>query len=267
MRQSVTNRLFLDSLWSGKLWRVWTYLGLQDVRTRFRRSFIGPAWLFVNLGIFIGGAGVVYGIMFGQPMAEFLPYLTAGLVLWNFLLASLTEAGMAFVNAEGYIKQFSYPKQIYLLRTLVALSAVLGVGLCALTALLLIFGKVSVVGWLYAVPGLVLLMVAALSHITIIGYAATRFRDLPHALTGVLQVLFFVTPIMFPISILEERNLKFVFEYNPLYYLMDLVRFPILESEFPPLSHYVVVICYIVVAWCIAWAVARRLDNRIVFLL
>lgn len=267
MQRTAVTRLISDSLWAGRLWRVWTFLGVQDVRTRFRRSLIGPAWLLINLGLFIGGAGVVYGIMFRQPMTEFLPYLTTGLVLWNFLLSSLTEAGMSFVNAEGYIKQFAYPKQIYLLRTLVALSSVLAVGLAALAVLLLLMGKFDIVGWLYAIPGMILLAAAALSHITIVAYTATRFRDLPHALTGVFQVLFFITPIMFPASILQDRGLELVYLFNPLYYLIDVVRFPILEQTFAPWSHYLFALCYIAVCASIGLAIARRLDDRIVFLL
>lgn len=184
-------QLLADAVTSCKLWRVWTFLGVQDIKTRFRRSFIGPVWILINLGIFVGAAGFVYGVMFGQPMSEFLPFLITGFVIWGFLLSSFTEAGGAFVGAEGYIKQFSYPKQIYLLRALVTYSIILLVGFCAIIPMQIVFGRFSALGWLMAIPGLTLLIVAALAHIVISAYLGTRFRDWPYALTGILQVIFF----------------------------------------------------------------------------
>src|SRR4051794_39854691 len=97
--------LLSDSLQALRVWRVWYFLGLQDIRSRFKRSAIGPLWIFVNMFMFVGGAGVLYGVMINQPMKEMLPYLVAGFPIWGAIVSSLTESGWAFVNAEGYIKQ------------------------------------------------------------------------------------------------------------------------------------------------------------------
>lgn len=260
-------QLFADAVTSCRLWRVWTFLGVQDIKTRFRRSFIGPLWILLNLGLFVGGAGVVYGVMFGQPMREFLPFVITGVVIWGFLLSSFTEAGGAFVGAEGYIKQFSYPKQIYLLRALVAYSIVLLIGFCAVILMQIVIGGFEATGWLLAIPGLALLVIAALAHITISAYLGTRFRDWPHALAGLLQVIFFVTPIMYPIKLLQAKHLDFVYKLNPLYYLVDIVRHPILTGSFAPIENYSFALVYILLIWIVAIFVARKLDNRLVFLL
>ncbi|RUX96607.1 MULTISPECIES: ABC transporter permease [unclassified Mesorhizobium] len=262
-----TEQLYNDALASLKLWRVWTFLGVQDIKARFRRSFIGPLWILLNLAFFVGGAGFVYGVMFGQPMADFLPFLITGFVIWGFLLSSFVDAGAAFVGSEGYIKQFSYPKQIYLLRALVSYCIVLMIGFSAIIPLQIFFHNFHIAGWVMAVPGLALLLVAALGHIVISAYVGTRFRDLPFALAGILQVIFFVTPIMFPIKVLQAKHLDFVYQYNPLYYLIDIVRHPILEGGFPPSESYALATLYALAVWIVAAVVARRLDNRLVFLL
>lgn len=261
------HKLLVDTFTAIKLWRVWMFLGAQDIKARFRRSFIGPLWILLNMAFFVGGAGVVYGLMFGQPMNEFLPFLTAGFVIWGFIISSLTESGMAFINAEGYIKQFSYPKQIYLLRALVCSTTVLLIGLFALIPVQLVYQRFDLLGWLMAVPGLMLLVLAALGHITICAYVGTRFRDLPHAFNGILQVVFFVTPIMFPVKVLKERHLDFVYQYNPLHYLIEVVRYPILHGEFALMGNYIFAVAYVLTVWGIAVLVARRFDKRVVFML
>jgi len=61
--------------------------------------------------------------------------------------------------------------------------------------------------------------------------------------------------------------LDFVYRYNPLYYLIDIVRHPILTGTFAPPENYVFTLLYIAAAWAVAIVVARKLDNRLVFLL
>jgi ABC-type polysaccharide/polyol phosphate export permease len=243
------------------------YLGVQDIKARFRRSFLGPIWLLLNMGLFVAGAGVLYGVMIHQPMKEFLPYLTAGFAIWGFLASSLTESGMAFIIAEGYIKQFCYPKQIYLLRMLVSQTIVLLIYLSTLIPVQLLLGSLSPLGWLLILPGLALLLLAGLGHTFLSAYLSVRFRDLPHAAGGLLQVAFFVTPVMFPIKVLQERGLSFVFQLNPFHYLIDIVRYPIMNGTLAPAQNYGFAFVYILIVWALAFLVARSLDSRIVVLL
>ncbi len=259
--------LWNDSLQSLRVWRVWLFLGVQDIKARFRRSFLGPVWIFCNMFLFVAGAGVLYGVMINQPMKEFLPYLVTGFALWGVIVASLTESAWAFVNAEGYIKQFCYPKQIYILRTLVSTTIILLMTLVAVIPLQVLFGSFYIVGWLLAVPGLILLLLALLAHMTIAAYLGVRFRDFPHAAGGIMQVAFFVTPVMFPAKVLQDRHLALIYQVNPFYYLLELARRPILEGRPPTAEIYWFAVIYILLAWIFAGLVARSLDSRIVVLL
>jgi len=261
------SQLLADSLASLRVWRVWLFLGTQDIKARFRRSFFGPAWIFVNMFLFVAGAGVLYGALINQPMREFLPYLVTGFALWGTIVASLTESSWSLVNAEGYIKQFCYPKQIYLLRTLVSTTIILLITLLAVVPVQLFFGRFSILGWLLAVPGFVILLLAALAHITLSGYLGVRFRDFPHAAGGMLQVAFFVTPVMFPTKVLDDRHLSVIYQLNPFYYLISVARRPILEGVPAAPETYLWACVYILVAWTVAALAARSLDSRIAVLL
>ncbi|MFC4860140.1 ABC transporter permease [Pseudomonas sp. MAHUQ-62] len=260
-------KLFWDSTRTLQLWRVWWFLGIQDIKARFRRSFFGPLWIFITTAFFVGGVGIVYGLLFGQPVHEFLPYLACGFAIWGFIVASITDASGAFVRAEGYIKQFSYPKQIYLLRNLVSASVVLLTGILVIIPVQLFFDQFHYIGWLLAIPGILILILAALGHIAICAYIGTRFRDFPHAMGVALQMLFFVTPIMFPAKILEGKGLGLIFQLNPFYYLIDVVRHPILQNELTVPENYLYAGLYVLLTWLAALLVALRLDSRVVFLL
>lgn len=261
------SRLLRDVIRSLLLHRVWFFIGMQDVKRRYRRSFIGPLWILLNLGMYVGAIGFVYGVMFGQDLKAFLPYLMVGFVTWGVISASIVDAGSVFLSAEGYIKQFSYPKQIYILRSVVSTSMNFVMGLLAVAVLQVFMGTVQVSGWILAIPGLVLLYIALLGHTAIFAYLGAAFRDLPHALAGVLQVVFYLTPIVVPASVLENHGLQLVYLLNPIYHLIEVVRDPILTGGLAPLSSYSFVFGYILLVYCVAWYVAWRLDKKVVFLL
>ncbi|WFP75511.1 ABC transporter permease [Mesorhizobium sp. WSM4906] len=261
------SRLLRDVIRSVLLYRVWFFIGTQDIRRRYRRSFIGPLWILLNLGVYVGAIGFVYGVMFGQDLKAFLPYLMLGFVTWGLVSASVVDACMIFPGSEGYIKQFSYPKQIYILRALVSNSMNFAMGLIAVAFVQIFLGTFEPTGWIMAIPGLILLYMALLGHTAIFAYLGTAFRDLPHALAGVLQVVFYLTPIVVPASVLKNHGLEFVYLVNPIYHLIDVVRDPILTANWAPLSTYGLVVGYILAVHCIAWYAASRLDKKVVFLL
>ena len=88
---------------------LWGTMGWQDIRNRYRRSKIGPFWLTISMGIMVGALGLLYGTIFGQQMADYLPYLAAGLLIWGLLSSLILEGGRAFIAAEGLIKQLPAP--------------------------------------------------------------------------------------------------------------------------------------------------------------
>jgi ABC-type polysaccharide/polyol phosphate export permease len=259
--------LVRDNIRALRNWRVWLHLGFADIRNRFAKSFVGPLWIVLNLAMWAIGIGVVYAALFHQEIHEFLPHLTIGYVVWTYLVQTITDGGLAFVYAEGYIKQFTYPKQIYILRVLVNASVPMLIGLGIFLAIMLFFGRPMGVGALWALPGFAVLLVASYMHATIMAYASVRFRDLPHGMTSLLQVLFFVTPVFFTVGTLKERGLDFIFKFNPLYYLIEIVRHPLVHSAAAPAEIYQATAIYLVVITTIAFAVARSLDRRIVYIL
>lgn len=267
MSTTPLNTLWQDSFKALTGWRIWWFLGLLDVKNRFRRSILGPVWVFLSLGLTIAGAGLVYGMLFNQTLSDFLPMLAAGVVTWNFIVGTLTEGGFAFANAENYIKQFSHPKQVYLLRAFVSQAVVLMIGLLAVILVLFSLRGPGIINIILAIPGLIILLIAGLAHITLSSYITTRVRDFPHACGAALQVLFFITPIIVPVSALKEHNLQLVYQLNPIHYLMDVVRGPMLTSHLAVPESYLFSGLYACAAWLVAFLVARQLDSRIVFLL
>ena len=91
-------------------------LGWQDIRQRYRRSKLGPFWLTISMGIMIAMIGIVFGQVLNSPMEEYLPFLSAGIILWNCFALALMDGSNAFIESQGMIRQIDLPLSLYIVR-------------------------------------------------------------------------------------------------------------------------------------------------------
>jgi ABC-type polysaccharide/polyol phosphate export permease len=124
-------------------------------------------------------------------------------------------------------------------------------------------------GTLLAIPGLLIVLTASLFLVTIFAHLNTRFRDIAHMATVLLQVAFYATPVIFPAEVLLRRrpDLSFVITLNPMFHLIEVVRHPLLTGTPPPYQSYVAAGLILVVLGIGAAAVIAVFKRRIVFAL
>jgi ABC-type polysaccharide/polyol phosphate export permease len=265
MRQ--TGHFIADSFRAARLWRVWVHLAFNDLRGRFARSILGFAWILVSFAIWAAGVGLIYARLFELNAKTFVPFLTIGFALWGFISASFVESSGAFINAAGYIKQFNLPKQTYIFRSLLSQTITLSMSLVVCFIIIGLFGALTFEGVLYAIPGLLLLIFAALLHAFLSAYITPYLRDFPHAMASLLNVLFFVTPIIFPAEMLARKGLGTVYQYNPFYYLLEVVREPLLNGKAPAAAVWEGALTYVALLGLLVWGMCRSLDKRLVYAL
>src|ERR1700722_10697440 len=104
-------------IWDGlhKSW-FWGALAMQDVRLRYRGSIIGPFWLTLSMAIMIGAMGLLYSKLFNQDVSTYLPFLTTGLIVWNFISSQINEGCQTFIGAQSLIQSVSLPYSIHVYR-------------------------------------------------------------------------------------------------------------------------------------------------------
>jgi lipopolysaccharide transport system permease protein len=239
-------------------------LGWQDVRQRYRRSAFGPFWITLSMGVMIGTIGIVFGQIFQSPLQDYLPFLTIGIILWSFIATVITEGSNGFIGAEGIIKQLPIPLFVHLLRMFWRNALILAHNIVIFPLVLLAVGKP--VGWvaLLAMPGM-LLLVLNLSWIgLILAILCARYRDLPQIVISVLQVVFYLTPIMWEPKLLPARAGTYLLDVNPVYHLMEIVRAPLLGA-FPSTSNWLVSAVMAVIGWCVALMFFGRYKRRIAY--
>ncbi|HKR40899.1 MAG TPA: ABC transporter permease [Paraburkholderia sp.] len=241
-------------------WRLWTLLGWLEVRQRYARSRVGPFWLTISMGVMIGSIGVVWGTLFGQKMSDYLPFLATSLVMWNAFAQMIQEGSVAYINSGTYIRQASTPKLIYQLQVIWRNLVVLAHNFVIVAALLAIFGVKNWEALPLFIPGLALYLLNAMWIGMLAGLLSARFRDLPQIIAALVQVAFYVTPIIYrPTSL---NRFSFIVEWNPLAYLIEIVRAPLI-GQVPSMLTWVVTAGMALVGWPIALAVTGRYLKRI----
>ena len=215
-----------DILAGLRLWRIWTMLGWTDIRQRYRRSFIGPFWISISMGVMVGSMGFVYGTLFKQEMTTFLPFLAAGFLGWFFISTSISEGTTVFVHVDGLIKQGGLPISLHVFRTIWRNLLTLLHNLVVIVGIYLWFGHFDLMSILLAIPGLALVVVNLSWILMILGPLCTRYRDLAPIVANALQMLFFVTPVVFhPAAV---SSIGWMVTLNPLFYLLEAIRAPLL---------------------------------------
>ncbi|WP_275099267.1 ABC transporter permease [Sedimenticola hydrogenitrophicus] len=239
-----------------------TVLGWQDVATRYRRSKIGAWWLTINMAVLIGALGFVFGMLFQQPVEEYLPYLTAGFILWGFISTTIGEGCTSFVSASDTILQIRMPLFTHVGRTLWRNLAISSHNLLILPIVFLAFFKQPSWAALMAVPGLFMLILNLTWIMLIAAVVSTRFRDATQIIQNFLQVMFYLTPVIWNPELVPERAGTFILDMNPFYHLLQLVRAPLL-GEVVSVATWTITTLMAAVGWLAAVAFLGAYRKRI----
>lgn len=244
---------------------LWLHLGWQDIKQRYRRSVLGPFWITIATGATAVAMGLLYSKLFKLPLAEHLPYITIGLIIWNMINAAILEGAEVFIANEGLIKQLPTPLSVHVYRLVWRQLILLAHNSLIIVILAIIFPKPWKWTDFAVIPALGLITVNCVWVAICFGILATRFRDISPLLFSVVQLLFFMTPIIWNTSILQQRdmgNYATIVELNPLLHYLDIVRAPLLGAD-QLLRHWVVVLVLTVIGWTLAAFAMRQYRARV----
>ena len=196
---------------------------VNQLRTRYRKSFLGFLWSLLNPLMFMVVLAVVFATAFKQDMRTYGIYIFSGLIPWLFISQSILAGGQVFINAEGFLKKVYVPKLLFPLALVLTETVNFFFSLVGLYIFALALG--SPLRWTMALLPLVILITFLfnLGCVIIIGIGTIYFRDLSHITVIVFQALFYLVPIIYQIDMFPESARK-LFYLNPFYYFINLFR-------------------------------------------
>ena len=211
-------------------WPIWHMLGTQDIKIRYRRSSIGPFWITISMAVTIYSMGFLYGHLFKIKLENYFPYLATGIIGWTFISTLILESSHAFIESESYIRNQESYMSLFISRLILRNLIVLGHNSVVLIPITFSFNIAFGIKSLLLLPGLLVICLNALLWGSLLAIIGTRYRDFAQIITSLVQVIFFLTPVMWTPNLLPEK-FHWVVVYNPFNQFLNLIRDPLLNGK------------------------------------
>ncbi|TFV59587.1 ABC transporter permease [Geodermatophilus sp. DF01-2] len=247
---------------------LWFHLGWQDIRQRYRRSVLGPIWITISMAVTAIALGILYAGLFGNPLEEQLPYILVGFIIWAFIAGCISEGSEVFVANSGLITHLPAPISIHVYRLVWRQMLFFAHNLIVYAVMLVVFPQPLTWTDLSALVAFALLVVNGAWIALLVGIVSTRFRDLPPVTQSVVQLLFFLTPIVWIYEDLASNpavaERAAIVQLNPVFHFVEIVRRPMLGQD-QHLHSWVIVTAIAVVGWAMTLLVMRRYRGRVAY--
>lgn len=222
--------LDLDELWRYR--ELFYILSWRDLKVRYKQTVLGVLWALlqplVNMIIFT----VFFGNFAGIP-SDGLPYpvfVLLGLTFWGFFSNSLSKAGNSFIENESLVKKVYFPREI------LTFSAIVTSFVDFLISLLILI--VVIIYYQLHVPFLfigVMLLGVIITAISSAGFGLflasvnIKYRDVRYIIPYFLQLLIFVSPIIYPLTLVRS-SFQYLLALNPMTGVIDSLRSVLLSG-------------------------------------
>jgi len=207
----------------------------RDIKTKYRRSILGVLWTLLNPLLMMIVLSIVFSNLFRFDIENFPVYLLSGQVIFNFFNEATTSAMNSIIGSSTLIRKMYIPKYLFTLSKI--LSSVINImaSFCALIFVMLVMRVELHVTIILVVIPIALVVVLSTGVGLIIAAFAVKFRDLLHLYGVFTTVLLYLTPVIYPVTILTGLVKKIV-RFNPLTNILEMFRDVIMYDTFPGLG-------------------------------
>jgi ABC-2 type transport system permease protein len=259
--------------------QVWSYrtlianLAQRDLKSRYKKSFIGWLWSLINPATTLAIYTVVFGIILGAqaPIAgngklnSFALYLFCGLVVWNFFSGTINISIVSFQTAGGLLTRTYFPPECPMISGLITVAIQAALEVLILFGFMILFGNVS---WTFIVviPIFMLLACFAFGIGLVLGLGNIRYRDVSYLVGIGLQVLFYLTPIVYTIELATSKSavLGKILRANPLTSYVYGVRQCVYSLGLPTTSNWLMMGASATVSLVVGWWIFGRYAPRVI---
>ncbi len=236
----------------------------QQLILRYRRTFLGYLWTLVSPLLMMSVMAAVFATLLKSDLNDFVIFLFAAMIPWNFFSALTTQAGGCFINNEGLMKKIYIPKLVFPISLAVALLIDSLLSFVALFVIMLALGAEISVALPFIVVSYCLLFAFAFGSGLIMSVATVFFRDLQHVTQIAMQGLFFLSPILYKVDSLDG-NIGLLVKLNPIVPFIELFRIPLYYGTLPPIQVILSALTLAVVSITAGFIVFMMNEKKIVF--
>ncbi len=260
----------------------------QDLKVRYRRSYLGFFWSLLNPLLQLLVISAVFNIIFKFQIRDYALYVLSGLIPWTFLQSTIINSSMSIVGAEGMLKRQYFPKLVFPLSIVMQDLVTFVLSLVVLLCVLGYFIGFQLSPALAILPiSFMYMLFVGLGLGAIAAVLTVYFRDVQHLIAVFLSALFYVTPIIYPMeaktsidptvavaNATEEQlidagpiphDMRFYFKLNPFYPVIEMFHRPIYDRRFPTQKEFLSATFVAFGSLGVGLVFFRRFEDRLIF--
>ena len=236
-------------------------LTISDLKVKYQSSALGFAWSLLNPLLLMLVLYFVFSNIFRFEQEHFALYLLVGIISWRFLANGTMSSMLAIVGKPSLVTKIYIPRQVLVLSTVLSsfISSILE--FCVLVPLLFLFGANLSLNILFFPVVHVMYFFIVYGVSLILASLYVYYRDLNQIWDVLLQLGFFLSPIVYPLSTVPEKYLSY-YMLNPATVVMQIYRESLLYCKTPSISSIAFVLASGVVMLLVGSIIFKRLERR-----
>ncbi|MEW6416503.1 MAG: ABC transporter permease [Nitrospirota bacterium] len=229
-------KTLLTNIYSGRY--ILKNMVIKDIKARYAASVFGPLWVIATplyqILLYTFLFSVILKVRFedSSGTSSFVVYLLAGLIPWLFFSEATSRGISTFIENAHIIKKVKFPMEVCIASVIISSAVTFLIYMIFYLVMLIFMGLMK----LYTLPFFILpfmIQVLLISGLSFgLGSIAVFFRDITQATGMVLNLIFFLTPIVYPSNVIPEQ-LRWLFDINPFCFIVEIYRNLLVRGEMP----------------------------------
>ncbi|HGI5914502.1 TPA: ABC transporter permease, partial [Yersinia enterocolitica] len=236
----------------------------QQITMRYRRTVFGFFWTLLNPLLNMVVIATVFSIVMKFQIHDYAIFLFSAVIPWGFFSNAISQSASSLIANESIFKKIYLPKQIFVTANLISGLIDSLLSTICLFVIAIFFGAELSLALFFLPISFFLLFMFSYGLGLILSIISVFLRDVQYLIGVILQALYFMTPIIYPISSVPERY-QWVFTWNPMFYFVDIFREPIYNSALPHLESIQYCVFFATITFVCGVAFFNMNDKKIMF--
>ena len=234
-----------------------------ELAVQYQRSYLGIFWALLNPLMYMGVMAIVFGQVLGRDIPNYPVFLFCGLVPFQALQSMVSRGAKCLIKREKFLKKMPSIKLIYPLFELLSSSFTFITSLVGVFIILLFFNASLSLSLLILPVSILVTLLFAFGLMLLSMTLMVFYRDFEHFIDVAFRALYFMTPVLLTPDMLGDW--RFVMDYNPLSYFIELFRYPIYAAELPPVNTWLIVGLCTTLSLLSGYFVYKKCEHEYVF--
>lgn len=234
----------------------------KEVRGKYKNSFLGIIWSFLNPLLQIVVYAIVFPIILKMNEPNYIIFICCGLIPWNFFSTAISRASFTMIENGNIIKKVYFPREILPLSVVTSEAVNFMISTIIILAFV-IFGGLGLTKYLIFYPLILLVQYLLTLGISLIVSSVTVYlRDLQHIIGVILQLLFYATPVIYNYRTLDNQVFQRILQFNPMTYIINAYRDIFYTQTMPDIKMLLILAGIMIVVCVIGYIIFNKLQKR-----